>query len=347
MQRITRLLTITLLIALLAPIMTPAQAQAKADLAAIKTYLTGKTAELKKGGATLKTAADAYYGLASGVKFDYAALEKTKFPEAKKALAEAKAAWLIVSPLYEQIEGIVAGVPVLMVYDPILDSGIKDEVEYDLIQPDGKKLAKPGNLFGLLETSLWGTEKSYVKATVDLDGDSKVGFGDVLPDAVLVKTFADGMAKYTADLHTDAEKWKPTESDAFTALVVMVPTMKEYFNAWKESRFVLGDKSTSAEFSVISRLSDIVDIVGSLEVVYKGVSPLVASKDSALDKQITSGLTDLRKYAADLLSQEQKGKKFTPEQADLFATEAQANADAITGKIAQVAAQLGIKLAVE
>ena len=36
--------------------------------------------------------------------------------------------------------------------------------------------------------------------------------------------------------------------DAFTALVVMTPTMSEYFEAWKNSRFVAGDKATEKAF---------------------------------------------------------------------------------------------------
>lgn len=350
MNRLNRIFLTSLLAALLSFSFVQTgrasnMAQAKADLTPVKKYLLDKSTLLRDGSAGLKKAADTYYELAKAEKFDYATLWKNKSKEVAAALKDAKAGWVIISPLYEQIEGIVAGVPSLEMYDPILDSGVKDEVEYDLTLPDNTVLKKPGNLFGLLETSLWGTEKTYVKQTADLDANSKQDFGEVLPDANLVKGFADGMAKYTADLVKDGEKWEPTESDAFTALARMVPTMKEYYSSWKSSRFILGDKSEQSEFSVISRLSDIADIVSSLEVVYKGVSPLVAAKDAALDKEIAKGLTDLRTTAADLLKQEQGGKKFTPEQADLYATQEQANADAITGKITQVAAQLGIKIA--
>lgn len=322
----------------------PVGAQTKADLSGVKTYLLDKATALRDGSAALKKATDTYYELAKGEKFDYAALAKNKPKEITVALKDAKASWIVISPLYEQIEGIVAGTPALQSYDPILDSGVKDEVEYDLTLPDNTVLKKPGNLFGLLETSLWGSVATYVKAPFDLDGNGKLDYGDVLPDANYVKGFADGMAKYTGDLVKEAEKWTPTEADAFTALARMVPTMKEYYSAWKVSRFIMGDKAESGEFSVISRLADIKDIVGSLEVVYQGVSPMVAAKDAALDKEIAKGLADLRSTAADLLKQEESGKKFTPEQADLYATQEQANADAITGKIVQVAAQLGIKL---
>ena len=42
-----------------------------------------------------------------------------------------------------------------------------------------------------------------------------------------------------------AKAWEPTEAGrASTPLVVMTPTMSEYFEAWKNSRFVAGDKAT-------------------------------------------------------------------------------------------------------
>ena len=53
--------------------------------------------------------------------------------------------------------------------------------------------------------------------------------------------------------------------DAFTALVVMTPTMSEYFEAWKNSRFVAGDKANEKAFVAASRLQDIADILGGLE----------------------------------------------------------------------------------
>lgn len=321
-----------------------AQGKPSADLNAIKAYLLQKSDSLRDGAVALKQSADAYYAAAKAANFDYAALWKTQPAAVREALRTAKSAWVVISPLYEQIEGIVAGVPTLKKYDPILDSGVKDEVEYDLPLPDGRTLPKPGNLFGLLEMTLWGSEPTYTAMPADLDGNGTIDYGDALPDAVYAKGFADGMATYSARLASDAQGWVPTEADAFTALVVMVPTMKEYFNAWKESRFILGDKAKSGEFSVISRLADITDIVGSLEIIYQGVSPMVAGVDPTIDRQIATGLTELRTYAADLHTQELAGRRFTPEQADIFAAEAQASADTITGRIAQVAAQLAIPL---
>ena len=59
----------------------------------------------------------------------------------------------------------------------------------------------------------------------------------------------------------------------------MVPTMSEYFGQWKESRFVQGAAADSEAFNVVSRLSDINDIISGLEVVYDGVEPTIAEDD--------------------------------------------------------------------
>ena len=95
----------------------------------------------------------------------------------------------------------------------------------------------------------------------------------------VLKAGVDELDRYTAELLTKAEAWQPTESDAFTALVTMVPTMSEYFNSWKNSRFIAGDASTQRDFVAISRLADIQDILSGLQVTYEGVSPMVAAVD--------------------------------------------------------------------
>lgn len=328
----------------------PAAAQ-EADLDAIKTYLLENVAELKTATAELQTAGQTYYDLAEAADFDYAALWETEANAVAEALQTAKDAWIAASPLYEQVEGVVAGVPVLSEYDVILDAGVSAEedpegaVPFDLTLPDGRVLKQPGNLFGILEGTLWGTRGDFTMNSVDLDGDGKLTFGEVLPDANVVKSAADAMDGYVTDLVEASEAWEPTESDAFTALVVMVPTMSEYFGSWKESRFVAGESAARSDFAVISRLSDIQDILGGLEVVYAGVSPLVASVDAEQDTQISTALTDLKTYVADLYTQELDGRQFTAEEADFFGSEAQDRAQQITGQVAQVAALLGIELA--
>ena len=107
----------------------------------------------------------------------------------------------------------------------------------------------------------------------------------MLPNARLLLASAEAFDRFAGELADSGEAWEPSESDAFTALVVMVPTMSEYFGQWKESRFVLGDESESASFNVVSRLSDINDILTGLEVIFTGVEDRLAQVDPAQAEQ--------------------------------------------------------------
>ena len=216
---------------------------------------------------------------------------------------------------------------------------------FDLKLSDGRVLEQPGNLFNLTEGMLWGTRPDLTaKVEADLDGDGTVEFGEALPDARVLASAAEAFERYAGELDTDAQAWEPTASDAFTALVVMVPTMSEYFGQWKESRFVRGDAADSDSFNVVSRLSDINDIITGLEVVYDGVEPTIAKEDDVAAAQTGKELEELGTFIADLREQEQDGRRFTPEQADQLGSDAQARAEAVAGQVSQHAAQLGIEI---
>src|SRR5215212_2808468 len=88
-----------------------------ADLSGIKTYLLDKSSELTSSSRSLKEASDKYYALAESAGFDYAAVWQSNPAEVSAALIDAKSAWMAASPLYEQMEGIVAGTPSLAEYD--------------------------------------------------------------------------------------------------------------------------------------------------------------------------------------------------------------------------------------
>jgi hypothetical protein len=355
----TKFVFVTLILLLLVSACAPAAVETTVvpenatgtDLSGIKTYLLGKSAELTASSKSLKEAGDKYYQLAESSGFDYAAMWESNPAEVSAALNDAKSAWMAASPLYEQMEGIVAGTPSLAEYDVILDAGTSAEedpegaVPFDLTLPDGRVLPKPGNLFGVLESTLWGTYADFTTGIeADLDGNGSIDFGEKLPDANVFKAGADTLDKYTSELGTASAEWQPTESDAFTSLVVMVPTMSEYFNSWKSSRFILGESSEQRDFVVISRLSDIQNILGSLQVVYSEVKPLVEATDPAQAAQIEQSLADLKAFVADVYAKEQAGYKHTPEEADVLGAEAQNRATAIAGQIAQIAAKLNITI---
>ncbi len=167
----------------------------------------------------------------------------------------------------------------------------------------------------------------------------------MLPEAAFLLSAAQAFDQYAGELDASSNEWQPSDSDAFTALVVMVPTMSEYFGQWKESRFVQGDAATSDSFNVVSRLSDIRDILGGLDIIYGGVQPLVATVDEGPEQPDRAGARRPdRVHRATCYDQEQAGDTFTPEEADTLGAEAQERATAIAGQVSQAAAELGIAI---
>jgi hypothetical protein len=319
----------------------------------VKDYLLDHTAQLSGFTAELGELAQGYYDLASATGFDYEALWRDASAEVGPILEQMKALWIEGNPYYEQVEGVVAGTPSLAEYDVILDAGSsaaedpESAVPFDLTLVDGTVLEQPGNLFNLTEGALWGTLPETLgrpSTPADLDGDGTQSFGEVLPDADLLLSTAQSFEQHAGELDASGQAWQPSDSDAFTSLVVMVPTMSEYFGQWKESRFVQGDGATSEAFNVVSRLSDIRDILGGLDVIYAGVQPLVATVDQGQSEQTGQELDDLIAFIEDLYGEEQAGNAFTPEEADALGAEAQERATAIAGQVSQAAAELGITI---
>jgi len=331
---------------------TPTSSPVATNLQGIKEYLLDHTGALVTAAIQLQTASDRYYELAQSVNFDYAKLWEDQQRDAIAAINAAREAWMIASPIYEKMEGIVAGTPSLAQFDIDIDSGAagdedpENTVSFDLVLPDGRTFSKPGNLFGVTESTLWGTDTAFTApVAADWNRDGTIEFGETLPDANVLKAGADLLVKMARELDASARAWTPTESDAFTALVVMVPTMSEYFASWRDSRFVLGEASTQRDFNVISRLADIQDILSGLEVVYAQIRPRIETVDPDQAAQIANGLRNLKAFVADIYAQERSGRRFTPEEADTLGAEAQNLATAITGQISQMAGVLGINLA--
>jgi hypothetical protein len=321
-----------------------------AGVASVKTYLLERLSVQKAGTAQLENATDSYLALAKAVNFDYTKLA-TQSQAVRGALKEARAGWNKASPVYESIEGIVAGVEMLASFDLNLDAGSSKAeggdaiVEFDLNLANGKTLEKPGNAFGVNEGALWGTDKGFSSnVKFDMDGDGKIGFGDQLPDAYVLKAAADKLDALTQELIDMGKKWTPSSSDVFGALAANVPTVAPVFiDRWKTSRFILGDKATRRDFNVISSLNDLSGNISSWQRLYMGVSASVKTKNASLDKQIIDGLSSLKNWTAKLEAQEIT-RRFTPEQAEAILKEGDNRATAITGKITQAAALLGVKV---
>ena len=320
------------------------------ELAAIKTYLTGHSADLAAQTEILKQQGERYYELAETADFDYKALLRVDGGEVQEILDTSKEAFRVANPSYEEMEGIVAGVPRLAQYDVDIDAGAdasdpENAVSFSLELPDGEVLKQPGNMFFVIETSLYGTNPDLLAdASQDVDGDGREEFGEGLPDAGIYVAAVRKFDELADSLDTDARAFEPTESDAFTAITVMTPTMSEYFEAWKNSRFIAGEDASELGFVAASRLSDIADILEGIVFTYEEVEPQIAEESRQQAEQTGTALRDLLAYVEEIRDREGAGEEFNAEQADTLGSEAQRQAEAIAGQVAQAAQRLGIEL---
>jgi hypothetical protein len=327
------------------------QSAAATDLSPVKDYLLDHTSRLEGDTAKLASQAEAYYKLAKSVDFDYAELMAGHRDQVATMVKQMQDTYIDANPAYEEMEGVVAGVPSLADFDVIIDAGgdksdPENAVPFSVKTPAGRTFEQPGNFFTLTETALWGTEPQYAAkgVTPDLDADGKVTFGEAVPDADFLLAATRDFASNAKDLDGAATAWTPTEQDAFTALVVMTPTMSEYFEAWKSSRFVAGGKSKEKVFVAASRLQDIAGILNGLVLIYDSVEPSVTKADAQQAKQTGTDLKDLHQFAVKLRDQEAGGRRFSAGEADTLGSDAQDRAEAIAGQVSQAAGQLGIKL---
>jgi Imelysin len=329
---------------------TSAASESGTELAAIKDYLTAHSADLATQTEILKEQGERYYDLAEAADFDYEALMKQNGDEVEEILSTSKEAFQVANPAYEEMEGIVAGVPRLAQYDVDIDAGAdasdpENAVSFSLELPDGEVLKQPGNMFFVVETALYGTNPDFLaKTSQDVDGDGKEEFGEGIPDANIYVAAVRKFDELADSLDADAQEFQPTPSDAFTAITVMTPTMSEYFEAWKNSRFIAGQDASELGFVAASRLSDIADILEGIVFTYDEIEPQIAEESPQQAEQTGKALNDLLTFVEDIRDREEQGEKFSAEQADTLGSEAQRQAEAIAGQVAQAAQRLGIEL---
>ncbi len=324
--------------------------ESSADLAAVETYLTDHSAELVEQVSILQEKGQEYYDLAESYDFDYEAMMKESGDEVAELILDSQEAFKAANPAYEEMEGVVAGVPRLAQYDVDIDAGSdasdpESAVSFSLETPDGETLEQPGNLFFITETSLYGTNPDFAAdVPQDLDGDGNEDLGEGVPDANIYLAAVNEFLDQAESLDADAQAFEATESDAFTAITVMTPTMAEYFEAWKNSAFIAGEDATELGFVATSRLSDIADILEGLVVVYDEVETLVAEESPEQAEQTAQELDDLLAFVEDLRDREEQGEEFSDEDADTLGSQAQRQAEAIAGQVTQAAEQLGIEI---
>ncbi len=320
------------------------------ELTAIKGYLTEHSAALAEQTEILKGLGEEYYALAEAADFDYDALMEQNGDEVERILADSKQAYEVANPAYEEMEGIVAGVPRLAQYDVDIDAGSdasdpESAVSFSLELPDGETVQQPGNAFFVTETALYGTNPDFLADTdQDVDSDGKAEFGEGIPEANLYVAMVRKFDELADSLDADAQAFEPTPSDALTAITVMTPTMSEYFEAWKNSRFIAGQDATELGFVATSRLSDIADILEGIVFTYDEVGPTIAEQAPEQASQTEQALDDLLAYVEEVRDREQAGREYTAEEADTLGSEAQRRAEAIAGQVTQAAQRLGIEL---
>lgn len=304
--------------------------------------------------AELEEQAAEYYDIIAAADFDYEAAWESDGERLAELIDQMRTTWLDSSANYELDEGIVAGVPELADYDTWIDAGppaseAPDEAyQWTLELPNGEALESPGNLYHtLLEPTLYGTNPDFVGAEVDLDSDGEVTFTEVLPEANLLYGAAQALNQAGTEMVAAIEAWEPTSEDAFTALLVMTPTMSEYFEQWKQSASIAGEAAEEEAFIAVSRLFDVDGILNGLDLTYDSLSGMVEGADPVLDEQITAGYEDLTTYVAGLFADEQAGRQFTAEEADALGTEAQDKAQALAALVAQAAEETGVEVTLD
>ena len=149
---------------------------AAAELGAIKAFLTDHTARLVHDAAAIREDAEAYHRLAEAAGFDYERLLEENGREVASFVKRAQKGFRAANPSYEEMEGVVAGVPELADYDVIIDAGgdardPENAVPFDIETPDGRTFEQPGNFNYLIETSAFGTDPKFQAkgVTPDLD----------------------------------------------------------------------------------------------------------------------------------------------------------------------------------
>ena len=132
--------------------------------------------------------------------------------DVQRILDESKAAFAEANPSYEEMEGIVAGVPRLAQYDVDIDAGAdasdpENAVSFSLDLPNGETLKQPGNLFFVTETALYGiTRTSSRRVKGDVDSDGQVAFGEGLPDADIYLAATEEFESQAQNLDADARR---------------------------------------------------------------------------------------------------------------------------------------------
>lgn len=317
-----------------------AMADGSATATSVKSYLLDRLTKMNAASEEYVKNSEAYVALvaANGGKVDaaYAADPKKMDALVEKLQKNYKT---MDSYGYETVEGIVAGVPSLAKYDIYLDAGVPASKGPENVAPvvldlgNGKTINKQGCLFTyLIEPMLWAGDKRWVEP---VDGGKKF-----MPKPEVLLATAKDVNKKLGELLADARKWNASEADCFGAMITMTPTLSDYFDDWKESRYA---KDKSGRFQAVSRVSDMRGIMGSCQVMYGAVEKSVSEKDKALGKSVTAGFKGIMAFLDKIEAREKQGE-ITAAEIDELATQAKEKTDKLVPQIEQSAAVAGVKV---
>ncbi len=315
-----------------------AVAEEAGSAASVKEYLVKAVGEMKKASADFVKASAEYSRLVKIHGGKVVAAYEADADKLDALISRMQGDYRAMDSFgYETVEGIVAGVESLAHYDIYLDAGVPAKEGPDDVAPvtltldGGEKIDREGSLFTyIIEPALWGGDDRWV-VTV---GEKKLPRPEVLAAAAV-----DVDAKI-GELLKDSEAWQASVKDCFGAMIVMTPTLSDYFEDWKESRYA---DTTSGRFQAVSRISDMKGIMSSCAVMFKAVKPSVEAKDKALAKSVDVGFDGILSFI-DLLGEREKAGRIKEAEIDELASQAKEKTDKLVPQIEQAAAVAGVKV---
>ena len=334
------------LIALSAAFVCPLHAgqSAASNVGDVKSYLVNTVTKMDVASHEFVKNAKAYAAIVDSYEGDYAkayAGKKGEIDALVKALQENYKA--MDSYGYETVEGIVGGVEGFKHYDRDLDAGVpkadgaENVAEVVLALRDGSKIDHQGCDFTyIIEPMLWGGDERWI-TPLDLNGDGKISARESLPKTGVLLAVADDVSRRIGSLLADAKAWHPTETDCLAAMITMTPTLSDYFEDWKESRY---SGKQSGRFFAVSRVSDMRGIMGGCGIMYRAIDPSVDKKDPALAKSIRKGFDGITVFINKIDVREKSGQVSLAE-IDEMASQAKDHTDKLVPQIEQAQALVG------
>ncbi len=308
--------------------------------ASVKSYLLKSLEKVTEASQDFVTNSEAYSALIAANGGSIEAAYKAEPKKIEQLIAKMQENYKAMDSFgYETIEGIVAGVPSLADYDIYLDAGVPASEGPEDVAPvvldlgNGQTIDKQGSLFTyIIEPMLWGGDSRWV---TPVDGAEKL-----LPRPEILAAAANDVNKKLGELLADAKAWNASVSDCFGAMIIMTPTLSDYFEDWKESRYA---KEKSGRFQAVSRVSDMRGIMGSCQVMYEAVEGQVAEKDKSLAKSVDAGFKGIMSFLDKIEKREKQGE-IRGAEIDELATQAKEQTDKLVPQIEQSAAVVGVKV---